>query len=174
MESDETTGSQSLDREGERNLQELYPRQKSYDELLHKRQKAIELRLSQRPKYTLVVSIFILGGILALLLNAASIILIMLMFGGGAMGGIFFSFFLGLILFGLAIWQFKNIGAYFYDRGLSGALYSFVYILTAFIVAAIYKTLFEEGSILLSIVLCLIHSAGMVTYGLIYIKRKGR
>lgn len=152
-------------------LSDLYPRQKTYDEKLEERRKIAEIQRSHRPRFTLVTAGAVFSGVLALLLNSASVIAWIDSLQAGLMGLVFFSFFVGLMVFGLVIWQIKRVNSYFYDRSLSSVLFFCVYVFLAFGMAWLYRTLSQgEGSTELSIVLCTILWVVMVVYGAVYVK----
>ena len=173
MELGETKPSDSLEKEKERDLSGLYPRQKTYDELLEKRRKVTEFRLSLRPRFTLVTAGLVFSVIIGLLFNSISVVTWIAYLGGGLMGGTFFSFLFGLALFGLFIWQVKRVNSYFYDRALSSISFFCVYVFLAFTIAWLYRTLSNgEGSVGLSVMLCATLWIVMIIYGAVYVKIK--
>ena len=170
MEFDEVDTIRPLEKDREA-LSDIYPRQKTYDEKLEERRKIAEVKLSRRPKFTLVTAGLVFSGAVALLLNSARVVAWIDSIEAGLMGLVFFSFFVGLTVFGLVLWQIKRVNSYFYDRSLSSVSFLFVYVFLAFGVAWLYRTLSPgEGSVALSVILCAALWVTMVVYGAVYVK----
>lgn len=150
-------------------LTSLYPRQKTYEELYEKRQRLIEFRRSLRPKYTLLTAGLALAVILAISLNVYSVVsrVFELL---GVMSGVFFAFFLGLILFGLIVWQFKRVRSYFVDRGITSFWFFSFYIVTLLATIWVYVSLPGGQSFPSSIILSLTHYSIATAFGSLYVK----
>ena len=168
METDNIPESKSLDGSIEQDFSGLYPRQKSYDEMLKRLRRLEEYRLSQLPKFTLITAGLTLAVVLAVLLNAAQLTEKLFSIGG-AMAGAFIYFFVGLILFGVVVWQLKRLYSYFYKRGLYGSIFLVIYVTTAASMSLLLNTLTGgEGSLTLSIILSVSHWVVLSIGGLIY------
>lgn len=116
-------------------LDKIYPTPKSYDELARERDEINILHAKHIPKH---VVLFTGIKIYSLLIGLALIlILISFIIFTNTIGGVFFSFLLGLIWFGCVVWAMKSISDTFQKFGFSAnpffLLYGFSYPLMAFV-----------------------------------------
>ena len=99
-------------------LANIYPRAKTYDEILEKRQR-IELSKPKINLHHLMASIAVRSYVLVMLLVIMIVAVAPLLFSFGVISGVFFCFFFALLWMGVAWWQLSTVAKSFYFANLN-------------------------------------------------------